>query len=54
MASNKISRASTTTCKPFGRTKRANIQVPISDMFWQYNTNMGGMDLLDNLVACYR
>jgi hypothetical protein len=54
MASNKFSSASTTTCKRFCRTKRANIQVPIPDMFRQYNANMGGVDLLDNLVACYR
>jgi hypothetical protein len=28
--------------------------VPIPNMFREYNAGMGGVDLMDNMVACYR
>ncbi len=54
VASNKHSAESSTTCKRFCRTKRTHIMVRIPDMIREYNIGMGGVDLLDALVACYR
>jgi hypothetical protein len=54
MASNKYSASTTNTCRRFCRTERKNLQVPIPSMVQQYNAGMGGVDLMDNMVACYR
>ena len=29
-------------------------QIPVPEMIEAYNDNMGGVDLVDNMVACYR
>lgn len=54
MASNKYDAETKSSCKRFCRVKRASIAVPIPAMVSEYNQSMGGVDLLDNLVACYR
>ncbi|XP_023348132.1 piggyBac transposable element-derived protein 3 [Eurytemora carolleeae] len=54
MASNKYSAERTNTVGCFCRTERKKIQIPIPEMIEAYNQNMGGVDLLDNMVACYR
>lgn len=54
MASNKISDAKNNTCRRFCREKKAYIQVPIPEMVEAYNDGMGGVDLLDNMIAVYR
>lgn len=54
MASNKFPADSTTTCSRFSRKDRKKIQVPIPDVYRNYNKEMGGVDLLDGMVACYR
>lgn len=38
----------------FCRVTRKDIPVPIPDMVREYNSGMGGVDLLDNMVAVYR
>ena len=30
------------------------VQIPIPQLIEQYNDKMGGVDLVDNMVACYR
>jgi DNA excision repair protein ERCC-6 len=54
MASNKYSSDSNLTCKRFCREQKSSIQVPIPVMVTEYNSHMGGVDLLDNMVAFYR
>ena len=54
MASNKHGDDKSGTCLRFSREKKANIQVPMPTMVGKYNAGMGGVDLLDNLIACYR
>lgn len=54
MTSNKFGSEANTTCRRFCRAKHKYIQVPIPDMFKAYNNNMGGVDLLDSMVAVYR
>ena len=53
-ASNKHSGICSKTCKRFCRTTRKDICVPIPDLIGAYNTGMGGVDLLDAMVAVYR
>ena len=38
----------------FNRVDRMTELLPIPDLISNYNHRMGGVDLLDNLVACYR
>jgi len=54
MASNKFGADTTNNCRRFCRTERKYVTVPIPTMVQRYNTGMGGVDLLDNMVAVYR
>lgn len=54
MASNKYSATADKTCRRYNRVERKEVQVPIPYMIREYNAKMGGVDLLDMMVACYR
>jgi hypothetical protein len=54
MASNKFCADTTNNCRRFCRTERKYLTVPIPIMVQRYNTGMGGVDLMDNMVAVYR
>ena len=54
MASNKYDAIADKTCRRYNRVERKEVQVPIPTMIREYNANMGGVDLLDSMVACYR
>ncbi len=54
MASNKFGADTTNNCRRFCRTERKYVTVPIPTMVQRYITGMGGVDLMDNMVACYR
>jgi hypothetical protein len=54
MATNKFTEESSTTCSRYSRKEKKKIQVPILKMLTKYNGGMGGMDLLDMMVAVYR
>lgn len=54
MASNKFGADTSNKCSRYCRKERKSVQVPIPTMVERYNHGMGGVDLLDNLVACYR
>ncbi len=54
MASNKFGADTTNNCRRFCRTERKYVTVPIPTMVQRYNTGMGGVDLMDNMVAVYR
>jgi hypothetical protein len=54
MASNKFSGESSSTCLRYSKKDRKKIPVPQPAMFKHYNAGMGGVDLLDAMVACYR
>lgn len=54
MASNKHGSEATKTCRRFSRLDGKYIQVPIPEMYEKYNAGMGGVDLLDSMVALYR
>ena len=41
-------------CTRFNRTKKKEVQVPIPNCIGSYYEGMGGVDLMDNLVSCYR
>ena len=42
------------SCTRFNRTEKKKVPVPIPNCIVEYNAGMGGVDLLDNLVSCYR
>ena len=54
MGSNKYGVDPVSTCSRFNRVERKTVQVPVPAVVQRYNSGMGGVDLLDNLVACYR
>ncbi len=54
MASNKFDADTTNNCRRFWRTEKKDVTVPIPTIVQRYNTGMGGVDLMDNMVACYR
>ena len=54
MASNKYGSSAAKTCRRFSRVEQRYIQVPIPDMYARYNAGMGGVDLVDSMVALYR
>ena len=54
MASNKWDIEPFTTCRRFSRVQKKTVNVPVPGLVQKYNRGMGGVDLLDNLVACYR
>lgn len=53
-ASNKHSGNSNNNCKRWCRSTSKNISMGIPDMIGKYNEKMGGVDVLDNMVAVYR
>ena len=54
MGSKKYGVDPVSTCSRFNRVERKTVQVPVPAVVQRYNSGMGGVDLLDNLVACYR
>ena len=54
VSSNKFGGAATGTCKRFNRTERKFVDIPCPDVVVAYNGGMGGVDLLDNMVARHR
>jgi len=54
VASNKYEATVSGTVGRYCRVQKKKIQVPIPDCVRQYNSFMGGVDQLDNSVACYR
>ena len=42
------------TVERYVREERKKVKVPMPNQIKAYNTHMGGVDLLDQMVACYR
>ncbi len=53
MTSNKFGADTTNNCRRFCRTERKYVTDPIPTMVQCYNTGMGGINLMDNMVVCY-
>jgi hypothetical protein len=54
MVSNKFTAENSTTCSRYSCQDRKNIKVSIPEMFKRFNSGIGGVDLLDAMVAVYR
>ena len=54
IGSNKYGVEPLVTCNRYSRIERKQIQIPMPACIDRYNRGMGGVDLLDNIVACYR
>ena len=55
VASNKFSASTeTSTCQRYSREERRYKMLKQPVMIEHYNAGMGGVDLLDNMVSCYR
>ncbi len=54
IGSNKYRIDPLVTCNHYSRVERRTIQILMPACMDQYNRGMGGVDLLDNMVACYR
>lgn len=42
------------TARRYSKPNKAYIEIPRPDMIERYNTNMGGVDLRNRLISCYR
>ena len=54
IVSNKYGMDPLVTCNRYSRVERKTIQILMPACIDQYNRGMGGVDLLNNMVACYR
>lgn len=54
IATNKYTGESKTTARRWSSSQKKKIQVPIPEVIRKYNDGMGGVDLLDSMVAVYR
>ena len=54
MGSNKYGVDPVSTCSHFNRVERKTVQVHVPAVVQRYNSGRGGVDLLKNLVPCYR
>jgi hypothetical protein len=54
VASNRHPATTDATCRRFDRMNRKFIDVPQPFLIGQYNKGMGGVDLVDQMTACYR
>ena len=53
-ASNKYKGTSNSTCSRYNRLERKYIEVQIPECIQAYNSGMGGVDIMDKMVAGYR
>lgn len=54
LASNTLSAEPITMCKRFSKARRKDVQVQQPKIVKSYNKNMGGVDLLNQMICCYR